>query len=278
MGAWKLYWAGHVDLAGDMTRMVHTAVTAPGESTREEKDVGGCMTDPKLGLTNTVLAFLLIPAAVSSADLLGHGFNRISNNSVVDIASQLTVDIVGEGDHQVVFTFHNSGAVAGDAVIADIYFDDRTGLLQSLDEILDRDYDKTTYAGVDFSTPARPLNLPGANSIDPAFKVTESLSFDADNPGPKWGIGAGESLSIRFNVANSGLDDILRAIHTTDFTIGLHVQCLPSYTLDGEYRGTEAGDGFVTQTPLPDAAILGCSGLSLAAYWIKRRRGGLAGL
>lgn len=240
--------------------------------------LGGCMKDPIRGLAKLVLALLLIPAAVSSADLLGHGFERISDNSVVDVASQLTVDVVGDGDDRVVFTFHNTGAVADNAVIADIYFDDRKGLLLSLDQILDRDYNHRMYPGVDFSTPARPLNLPGAKSIDPAFQVTESLSFDADNPGPKWGIGAGESLSIRFNVADSGLDDILRTIHTSDFTIGLHVQCLPNYALDGEYSGTEASDGFVTTTPLPDAAILGGSGLSLAAYWLKRKRGGLAGL
>lgn len=240
--------------------------------------LGGCTKNRTRGLATLVLALLLIPAAVSSADLLGHSFERISNNSVVDVASQLTVDIVGDGDNQVVFTFHNSGAVASEAVIADIYFDDRTGLLLSLDKILDRDYDDQTYAGVDFSTPARPLNLPGANSINPAFQVTESLSFDADNPGPKWGIGAGESLGIRFNVADSGLDAILKAIHTSDFTIGLHVQSLPDYALEGQYGGTEASDGFVTTAPLPDAMILGGSGLSLAAYWIKRRRGGLAGL
>jgi hypothetical protein len=238
--------------------------------------LGGRTTSRLAGLARLVVIFLTIPAAISSADLFGHGFKRISDNSVVDVAPQLTVDIVGDGADQVIFTFRNSGTVAGGAVIADIYFDDRRGLLLSLDEIIDRDSDSTQYAGVDFDTPAKPLDLPGANSIDPAFQVTESLSFDADNPGPKWGSGAGESLSIRFNVRESGLDAILAALHTPDFTIGMHVQCLPDQSYDGEYWGTSASDGFVTTAPVPNAVILGGSGLSLAAYWLKRRRGGLS--
>ncbi len=240
--------------------------------------LGQRRTGGRAGLAGVVVAFLWIPAGISSADLYGHRFKRISDNSVVDVASQLSVDIVGAGSNQVVFTFHNSGAVASGAVIGDIYFDDRKGLLLSLDEIMDRDYSKKQYPGVDFDTPARPLNLPGGKSLDPAFKVTGALSFDADNPSPKWGIGAGETLSLRFNVADSGLDAILSAIHTADFTIGLHVQCLPDHFDDDRYVGTSASDGFVTTTPVPDAVVLGGSGLSLAAYWLKRRRGGLAGL
>lgn len=225
-----------------------------------------------------VLAFLSIPTTGSLADLYGHSFERISDNSVVDVASQLTVDIVGYGTDQVVFTFRNSGAVSAEAVIADIYFDDRAGLLLSLDKILDRQYDATQYAGVDFDTPARPLNLPGGKSLDPVFQVTESLSFDAANPGPKWGIGAGESLGLRFNVGDSGAEAIFSAIHTADFTIGLHVQCLPQYEYNSKRVDTSASDGFVTVTPVPDAMVLGGSGLSLAAYWLKRRRGGLSAL
>lgn len=238
--------------------------------------LGGRMTSGMAGVTGLVAVFLSIPAAVSSADLYGHSFKRISDHSVADVGSQLSVDIVGSGSDQVVFTFHNSGAVARGAVIADIYFDDRRGLLLSLDEIMDRDYDKKQYAGVDFDTPARPLNLPGGKGLDPAFNAARGLSFDADNPSPKWGIGAGESLSLRFNVADSGLDAILGAIHTVDFRIGLHVQCLPNRFFDDKYMGTSASDGYVTTTPVPDAVVLGGSGLSLAAYWLKRRRGGLA--
>lgn len=225
-----------------------------------------------------VLVLVCVPAADSLANVYSHGFRRISDNIAVDVASQLSVDIAGHGSNQVVFTFQNSGAVASGAVIADIYFDDRAGLLLSLDGVLDRDYDQKQYPGVDFRTSAKPLDLPGGMSIDPVFQVSDALSFDADNPGPKWGIGAGESLSLRFHVAAGGLDAILSAIHSSDFRIGLHVQCLPAYADDARCVDTSASDGFVTTTPLPDAAILGTSGLSLVAYWLKRRRGGLAGI
>lgn len=240
--------------------------------------VGQRITGRPATFAGLVLAFLLLSAAASLADAYRHGFRRISDNSAVDVASQLSVDVAGCGSSQVVFTFQNSGVVASGAVIADIYFDDRAGLLLSLDGILDRDYDKKQYPGVDFSTPAKPLHLPGGKSIDPVFRVTDALSFDADNPGPKWGMGAGESLSLRFNVATGGLDAILIAIHSSDFRIGLHVQCLPAFVADGSHTDTSASDGFATTAPLPDAAILGTSGLSLAAYWLKRRRGGLAGI
>jgi len=240
--------------------------------------VGERITGRPATLASLALAFLFVLTADSLADVYSHGFRRISSNSAVDVASQLSVDIAGYGSNQVVFTFQNSGAVASGAVIADIYFDDRAGLLLSLDRILDRDYSTEQYPGVDFSTPATPLNLPGGKSIAPVFQASDALSFDADNPGPKWGIGAAESLSLRFNVAADGLDAILSAIHSSDFRIGLHVQCLPAFAGDGSYNDTSASDGFVTTAPLPDAAILGTSGLSLAAYWLKRRRGGLAGI
>jgi hypothetical protein len=164
-------------------------------------------------------------AAVIPAEALTLNFVNITNNNPANAAigeAQLKVDVTDPGNNQVLFTFNNAGPAASS--ITDVYFED--GTLLGIAQI-------TNGTGVDFSQGASPGNLPGGNSITPAFNASAGFTADSNPPVQPNGVNPGESLDVLFNLINGQtFDDTLAALAQTSLfgnppgglRIGIHVQ------------------------------------------------------
>jgi hypothetical protein len=116
----------------------------------------------------------------------------------------------------VLFTFNNEGPLASS--ICDVYFDD--GTLLGIASIING-------AGVAFSNPATPADLPGGNTASPPFVTTANFPADSDQPVMENGVNPGEELGILFNLQGSHLyANTLAALESGDLRIGLHVQAI----------------------------------------------------
>ena len=112
--------------------------------------------------------------------------------------------------------------------------------------------------GVSYSEGANPANLPG---------YSPSASFSADNdPGAIWGIQAGESLGITFDLlAGVTFADTLAALGTGELIIGIHAKGLGA-GLDDEYS-----ESLITAVPVPAAVWLFATGL-IGLAGVARKR------
>jgi hypothetical protein len=198
------------------------------------------------------IALALSPATGFAATL---SFDCITNNIAGDCVigeSQLTVDVTSPSATQVLFQFKNTGASASS--ITDVYFDDGTLLgIASL----------TNGSGVAFSQDASPPDLPGGNTLVPAFEVTAGFLADSDPPAQPNGVNPGETLGIVFDLQSGGtFANILAELASGELRIGIHVQ---GYD-------TEGSESFVNNpVPIPAAVWLFGSGLlGLAA--VARRK------
>ncbi len=165
------------------------------------------------------LSLGLVFAGISKAH--GYGFTTINGGPAAD---QFSVDVTaGSSAGQAVFTFHNIGPIQSS--ITDIYFQD--GTLLGVASI-------SSSAGVDFSAPATPGDLPGGNSINPPFVTTRDFSMDSNpkNPGTMnngvnnyTGTGLQEWVSITFDLINGKTyTDTIAALESGALRIGLKVQ------------------------------------------------------
>jgi hypothetical protein len=205
----------------------------------------------------SVLVMLAAGAAVYAGPT--YDFTCITNNSAANAAigeAQLFVEVQNPGGNQVTFYFTNTGPEASS--ICDVYFDD--GSLLSIVGIIDG-------SGVSFGSPATPGNLPGGNSISPAFETTDDFSADSNPPVEHNGVNPGENLAIMFSLKGGmTYGDILDDLASGELRIGLHVQAFP----DG---GSES---FVNNrdpsvVPVPGAILLGALGVGCIG-WFRRRR------
>jgi hypothetical protein len=197
-------------------------------------------------------SFLIFNAPQAQAYL--YDFYKITNNGNVNVANQLSVDVLDFGTGKVEFTFSNSGPIASS--ISEIYFDD--GTLLGIAQII-------YGSGVSFVTPTKPTDLPGGNLASPPFVATQTFLAGAENPSSTNGVNPGEFVTIVFTLINGkNYSDTLSAISSGELRFGLHVQAI-------DPANTNGSDSFVNTVPIPAAAWLLGSGL-VGLVAIRRRK------
>ena len=165
-----------------------------------------------------VLAVVLMSAQVVTAEL--YSFYIFTDNGYYydDSGIELLVDVTN-GDGQVDFTFYNESELA--CTIASIYFDD--GSLLGISGVIDG-------PGTNFDTPAKSIDLPAGNLLDPDFDTTEAFSAVGQQPPPFNGVNNSmdEWVTITFDLLEGGtLQDVLDELDTGILRIGLHITSFP---------------------------------------------------
>lgn len=211
-------------------------------------------------------SLILCLSTPSFAAMVTYGFEKITNNNVEDISSQLTISIwdateanntfsLALSANEILFTVQNDAVVASN--VAEVYIDD--GLLgpsvavNSLGGF-------TNFSGGG----ANPGNLPGGNSV--GFTATTSFSADV-NPGPPSN-GVNESIDILGIVLGLGsfadFSAIVSAVENGDLKFGYHVRSIGS---------AGGSDSYVsTVVPVPAAAWLFLSAMAgLIGFKLQRQ-------
>ena len=181
--------------------------------------------------------------------------NDMSGASCNIAESQMSVELTDATDAsgaKALFSFFNIGADQ-ESFIADVYFMD--GTLLGISSIDNSD------SGVRFSEGANPANLPGYNI---------SASFSADNdPGARWGVQAGESLGITFDLlAGVTFTDTVAAMVSGELMVGIHAQGLGA-GMDDQYSESLIN---ATVIPVPAAVWLFGAGLIVLAGFARRKQ------
>lgn len=168
-----------------------------------------------------------------------------SNGSYYDDPRvDINVLVLPEGD-QIRFEFHNDTDAELGSCVAEIYFDG--DILLGVDDIEEG-------PGTSFDLGGSPPNLPGGNTLVPAFKVTEGFLVSADNPAPKHGINPGEWVAVIVDLVQGyAFSDVTAQLDDQSLRIGAH---LISFADD-------SSEGAVTPEPLSLGLLL-VGGLALS--------------
>lgn len=202
-------------------------------------------------ISRFILALFFL--AVGPTYAATYSFQEITNNSPINVATQLTVDVEFVGGF-VQFTFENSGPLASS--ITDIYFDNSLAFLGAPLTIVG-----DSGAGVDFGTGAAPPNLPSGNTV--GFTTTAGFTADSNSPTAPNGINSGEWLTLQTALgAGQTFASVTQALSTGALRIGLHVQALS----DGQ------SESFTTPIPEPEIYGMMAAGLGLMYFVARRRR------
>lgn len=163
------------------------------------------------------------------------------------------------GGSQVRFTFTNTSTSS----LADVYFDD--GTLLGIASI-------SSSSGVSFSQGATPLNLPGGNTVSPAFVTTAGFLADSNAPVSPNGVTQGEWVSIDFNLtAGQTYSNVISALALPnnggdgDLRIGVHVQGFAA-------GGTESFINISSPIPEPEIYAMLMAGLGLMGFMARRNK------
>jgi len=204
------------------------------------------------------LLLLLYPVSSKADTIILDTFNfvKITNNGNPSVGGQLSVQVIDpdvSGGTDVMFKFFNNVGITSS--ITQIYFDD--GSLLEISAI--------TYsgAGVAFTKPATPGNLPGANLVSPAFVTTDQFSAGSDPPTVANGVSTfAEWVAITFNLQDGKApDDVIDALRDGSLRIGLHVQGYttvpPPPSLSESYVNT-----------VPEPGILILLGIAMSAIGV----------
>jgi len=208
-----------------------------------------------LAIATLVLTALPVSATIISET---YSFTNITANSATDAAigeAQMSLEVSGDdGGGQVLFTFANSGPDA--SAITDIYLDDASGLLASLDSIVD------SGSGVSFSENATPPDLPGGNTIS----FSADYSADSDSPVATNGVNPGEWVGLYFTPeVNQTIADIIAALDDDTLRAGIHVQAFA----DGGSESFVTGE---VPAPVPEPSTLLLLGIALTGLALFRKR------
>ena len=168
-----------------------------------------------LSLLFSLLILALVALGSRSASATSFDFSCITNNNAGDCSigqSQLHLDVTAVMGMGVQFEFTNVGA--SQSTIAGVYWDDASGLLNSLASI--------SNMGVSFAANGSPPNLPGGNSISPPFSA--DFRVNANSPPPQNGVNPGDTLDVVFNL-QGGVSpaDVISALNSGALRVGLHV-------------------------------------------------------
>jgi len=209
-------------------------------------------------------------ASHAGAAFVDLSFSNITNNGNTDVGGQLKVtvsDVAGQSN-KVDFLFKNFVGISSS--IKEVYFDAggsgstfASGVIQS-------------QTGANFVWGSgSPGNLPGGNSLTPAFETTLNLLADSGNGGPTTGINlASDSLVVRMTMAGGKtfsdvVDGLLAAPNAVNsIRIGMHVISI------GTVGGSDSYVSNLLVVPLPPAAWggLGCLATVIAAGVARSRR------
>lgn len=213
-----------------------------------------------------VLALLLVPM-MAQATMINVGFQRITNNNIENIGSQLGLVIydpeqspVTIGGGQVLFAFTNNVGISSN--VSEVYIDD--GTIVGLFEVKNSIGGFTNFVG----SAVTPGNLPGGNTVSPPFVADGLFSADVVSGPPANGINeAADILGIVYNV-DSGISGIQDALADGSLRIGLHVRSI----------GTAGGSDSYINTPSAVSEpgtlmLLGPGLICIGLYRWKRRKG-----
>jgi hypothetical protein len=209
----------------------------------------------------------------ASASSTTFNFAVVEENNGPNLGDQLSVTVwdaaqanaeygLNLGANEVLFAFANDVGLASS--ISEIYFDD--GLLGPNAVHNDLGGADTTAFELDADIPqgTTPGNLPGGQTLTPAFESTPGLSADATG-NPENGVDAsGEIVGISFEYGD--LNDyagVISAIWGESLRIGLHVVGIG----DGEIS-----QSYVNAVPIPAAAWLFGSALAGLLALGRRKR------
>jgi len=196
------------------------------------------------------------PALADRIDLI-----VFENADGADVSAlDLWVDVVGAGS-AVDLVFHNDSGMQ--SFVRSVYIESTAF---SVAAMIDGELLSPQPAGVKFKQGATPPNPAGSIAGFGGAWGGNLFSAKADKPGTnKDGIDPGESLTVRFDLADAGIGDVLDALRSDPlgFRIAAHVQGLPCGESVWAVNVPRA-------VPIPTASAMGLVGLGVMA--LRRRR------